>query len=306
MVRPAEYPPPFRSAEFVDQPGGGRPRTDRGGRRDRGGGAGRAGLRHPAGPAAGGPPGRGRSTGRGAGRGGGEGQADRLPSAVGRGAQPDIAAVPVRRSGAARRGTHLRPGAGRAGLRAHRTARALPIPTPPPMRNRGNVIVSLSRLGRWLADPGGRGRGHGAGRDGGGNAAGRRRPGGGGTHRGQGPRPDGGAARQLRARQRNRGPPHGPGRGNPGAPDRGGPGSLRAAVAGAPDLGAGGQRSLAGAPTVGPGHPHHGLATSAGAQYREFGGSFIYPLGAEHAAIGMVVGLDYRDATCRCTTCFRS
>ena len=31
-------------------------------------------------------------------------------------------------------------------------------------------------------------------------------------------------------------------------------------------------------------------------RYREFGGSFIYPLGADHVAIGMVVGLDYRDA----------
>ena len=30
--------------------------------------------------------------------------------------------------------------------------RALPIPTPPPMRNHGNVVVSLSQLGRWLAE----------------------------------------------------------------------------------------------------------------------------------------------------------
>ena len=30
--------------------------------------------------------------------------------------------------------------------------RALPIPTPPPMRNHGNVIVSLSQVGRWLAE----------------------------------------------------------------------------------------------------------------------------------------------------------
>jgi electron-transferring-flavoprotein dehydrogenase len=32
------------------------------------------------------------------------------------------------------------------------------------------------------------------------------------------------------------------------------------------------------------------------AKYREFGGSFIYPLGEELVTIGMVVGLDYRDA----------
>ena len=31
------------------------------------------------------------------------------------------------------------------------------------------------------------------------------------------------------------------------------------------------------------------------AKYREFGGSFIYPMGPDHVAIGMVVGLDYRD-----------
>jgi electron-transferring-flavoprotein dehydrogenase len=30
--------------------------------------------------------------------------------------------------------------------------RGLPIPTPPPMRNHGNVVVSLSQLGRWLAE----------------------------------------------------------------------------------------------------------------------------------------------------------
>jgi len=30
--------------------------------------------------------------------------------------------------------------------------RALPIPTPPPMRNHGNLVVSLSQVGRWLAE----------------------------------------------------------------------------------------------------------------------------------------------------------
>ena len=33
-----------------------------------------------------------------------------------------------------------------------------------------------------------------------------------------------------------------------------------------------------------------------GRKYREFGGSFIYPMGEEMLTIGMVVGLDYRDA----------
>jgi electron-transferring-flavoprotein dehydrogenase len=33
-----------------------------------------------------------------------------------------------------------------------------------------------------------------------------------------------------------------------------------------------------------------------GARYREFGGSFVYPMGDDLVTIGMVVGLDYRDA----------
>ncbi len=32
------------------------------------------------------------------------------------------------------------------------------------------------------------------------------------------------------------------------------------------------------------------------AKYREFGGSFVYPMGEDMVTIGMVVGLDYRDA----------
>jgi electron-transferring-flavoprotein dehydrogenase len=38
-----------------------------------------------------------------------------------------------------------------------------------------------------------------------------------------------------------------------------------------------------------------GWPLRAGARYREFGGSFIYPLGNDMVTIGMVVGLDYRD-----------
>jgi len=36
------------------------------------------------------------------------------------------------------------------------------------------------------------------------------------------------------------------------------------------------------------------------AKYREFGGSFIYPMGQDKVSIGFVVGLDYRDATLSC------
>ena len=39
-----------------------------------------------------------------------------------------------------------------------------------------------------------------------------------------------------------------------------------------------------------------GWPLRGGAKYREFGGSFIYPMGDEMLTIGMVVGLDYRDA----------
>jgi electron-transferring-flavoprotein dehydrogenase len=39
-----------------------------------------------------------------------------------------------------------------------------------------------------------------------------------------------------------------------------------------------------------------GWPLRAAAKYREFGGSFIYPMGGEMVTLGMVVGLDYRDA----------
>jgi electron-transferring-flavoprotein dehydrogenase len=39
-----------------------------------------------------------------------------------------------------------------------------------------------------------------------------------------------------------------------------------------------------------------GWPLRAAAKYREFGGSFIYPMGEELVTLGMVVGLDYRDA----------
>jgi electron-transferring-flavoprotein dehydrogenase len=40
-----------------------------------------------------------------------------------------------------------------------------------------------------------------------------------------------------------------------------------------------------------------GWPLRAAAKYREFGGSFIYPMGDDMVTIGMVVGLDYRDAS---------
>jgi electron-transferring-flavoprotein dehydrogenase len=38
-----------------------------------------------------------------------------------------------------------------------------------------------------------------------------------------------------------------------------------------------------------------GWPLRGGRRYREFGGSFIYPMGADMVTVGMVVGLDYRD-----------
>jgi electron-transferring-flavoprotein dehydrogenase len=40
-----------------------------------------------------------------------------------------------------------------------------------------------------------------------------------------------------------------------------------------------------------------GWPLRAAARYREFGGSFVYPMGEEMLTVGMVVGLDYRDAS---------
>jgi electron-transferring-flavoprotein dehydrogenase len=39
-----------------------------------------------------------------------------------------------------------------------------------------------------------------------------------------------------------------------------------------------------------------GWPLRAGAKYREFGGSFMYPMGHDMVCVGMVVGLDYRDS----------
>ena len=40
-----------------------------------------------------------------------------------------------------------------------------------------------------------------------------------------------------------------------------------------------------------------GWPLRGGSSFREFGGSFIYPMGEERVALGMVIGLDYTDAT---------
>jgi electron-transferring-flavoprotein dehydrogenase len=174
--------------------------------------------------------------------------------------------------------------------------RALPIPTPPPMRNHGNVIVSLSQMGRWLAE---------------------RAESGGTTFL-----PETSAVSLLVEQGRVVGVRTGDkGRGHEGEELRNfEPGSdLVARVTvlaegtqghltnialdhfdlrgdAAPQVWELGVKEVWKVP-----RPLDRVIHTMGwplrpqAKYREFGGSFIYPMGDDMVSIGMVVGLDYRD-----------
>jgi electron-transferring-flavoprotein dehydrogenase len=175
--------------------------------------------------------------------------------------------------------------------------RALPVPPPPTMRNRGNVIVSLSQVGRWLAGLAERG--------------------------GAMVLPATVAERLLVTDGRVAGVRTGDkGRGAQGE-ELGNFEPGTDIVAGVTVLAEGTQGHLTGVaidqfglqgvePQVwelgvkevwkvprAPGRIIHtmGWPLRPGAKYREFGGSFIYPMGAELLSIGMVVGLDYRDVS---------
>ena len=175
-------------------------------------------------------------------------------------------------------------------------SRAVPMPIPPTMRNHGNLVVSLSRLGRWLAEaaeelgvamlP---------------------------ETTGQALLVDGEAVVGVRTGDK--------GRGRSGEElSRFEPGSdVRARVT---IIAEGTQGHLTGAAIdrfgLGGDAPQTwalgvkevwkvprplrkvihtmGWPLRSGARFREFGGSFVYPMGEEMVAIGMVVGLDYRDA----------
>ncbi len=163
------------------------------------------------------------------------------------------------------------------------------------MRNHGHLIVSLSRLGRWLAE---RAEAAGAmvlGEHRGRHAVGPGWPGGGRAHRGQGARPGRGAARQLRARQRYPCPPHRAGGGDPGAPDRGRLGPLRAEASTA-SL----QTWELGVKEVWRGCPGRSVRSSIPSAWplRVWRAGYrgarrflpLLPWGPEHAAIGMVGG----------------
>jgi electron-transferring-flavoprotein dehydrogenase len=173
--------------------------------------------------------------------------------------------------------------------------RALPIPTPPTMKNDGNYVASLSQLGRWLAEQAEEG---------------------GAMILPETPAEkllvDGGRVRGVRTGDKGRGR-QGEELPNfePGAD----------VVARVTVLGEGTQGHLTGVALSRFGlageNPQvwalgvkevwkvarrldrvihtMGWPLRAAAKYREFGGSFIYPMGADMVTLGMVVGLDYRD-----------
>ncbi len=176
-----------------------------------------------------------------------------------------------------------------------RRGTALRIPTPPTMRNHGNQIASLSVLGRWLAEQA--------------------------EEAGATILPETAATKLLVDHGRVRGVRTGDkGRGRDGQELKNfEPGSD--VVARVTVLCEGTQGHLTGAALDrfglhGPNpqvwalgvkevwkvaQPLHSVIHTMGwplrgrAKYREFGGSFIYPMGEDMVTLGMVVGLDYRD-----------
>jgi len=173
--------------------------------------------------------------------------------------------------------------------------RALPIPTPPTMKNHGNYVASLSQLGRWLADQAE-------------EAGAMLLP----ETTAEKLLVDGGRARGVRTGDKGRGR-NGEELANfePGAD----------VVARVTVLAEGTQGHLTGVALDRFGlqgenaqvwalgvkevwrvaKPLDRVIHTMGwplrrqAKYREFGGSFIYPMGDDMVTIGMVVGLDYRD-----------
>jgi electron-transferring-flavoprotein dehydrogenase len=173
--------------------------------------------------------------------------------------------------------------------------RALRIPTPPTMKNDGNVIGSLSRLGRWLAEQAEEG--------------------------GAMILPETSAVKLLADGTRVRGVRTGDkGRGRQGE-ELGNFEPGADVVARVTVLAEGTQGHLTGVALSRFGlageNPQvwalgvkevwkvarplnrvihtMGWPLRAAARYREFGGSFIYPMGDDMLTLGMVVGLDYRD-----------
>jgi electron-transferring-flavoprotein dehydrogenase len=174
--------------------------------------------------------------------------------------------------------------------------RAVRIPTPPTMKNDGNYVASLSQLGRWLAEQAEEG--------------------------GAMILPETAATKLLVADGRVRGVRTGDrGRGRngeelanfePGSDvvarvtvlAEGTQGHLTSAAISHfglegdnPQVWALGVKEVWRVPKPLDRVIHTmGWPLRAAAKYREFGGSFIYPMGDDMVTLGMVVGLDYRDA----------
>jgi electron-transferring-flavoprotein dehydrogenase len=170
-------------------------------------------------------------------------------------------------------------------------------PTPPPFRNHGNHVTSVARLGRWLGEKA--------------------------EEAGVYILPETSGYKLLVEDGKVMGVRTGDkGRGRDGEPlGNFEPGSD--VVAKATVLAEGTQGHLAGAAIrhfdLGSGEPQQwelgvkevwevekpldrvihtmGWPLRFGAKYREFGGSFIYPMGEDKISLGLVVGLDYKDAT---------
>jgi electron-transferring-flavoprotein dehydrogenase len=175
--------------------------------------------------------------------------------------------------------------------------RSVPLPIPPTMRNHGNVVVSVSRLGRWLAE----------------------------VAEGLGVAilPETSAEKLLVAGDEVVGVHTGDkgrgrdgeelGRFEPGSDIRaqvtilaeGTQGHLTTAALGrfelagsSPQTWALGVKEVWRVPRPLQEVIHTmGWPLRSGARFREFGGSFVYPMGEDMVTIGMVVGLDYRDAS---------
>ena len=174
--------------------------------------------------------------------------------------------------------------------------RALPIPTPPPMRNHGNVVVALSQVGRWLAE-----RAESVGAmllpetsavrllvENGGGVGVRSGDKGRDEHGVELPNFEPGSDLVARVTVLAEGTQ---GHLTNTALDQFG---LR--VDAAPQVWELGIKEVWKVP-----RPLDRVIHTMGwplrpqAKYREFGGSFIYPMGDDLVSIGMVVGLDYRD-----------
>ena len=175
--------------------------------------------------------------------------------------------------------------------------RALPLkPTPPPFRNHGNHVTSVAQLGRWLSQ-----QAEEAGVYILGETSGHKLLVEDGTSWASAPATRAAAAtvEELSNFEPGLGPDRQGDRARRGhrrASDRRGDPPLRDRLRGPAAVGARGEGDLGGPEAARPGHPHDGLAAQFAAKYREFGGSFIYPMGEDRVSLGLVVGLDYRDA----------